>query len=263
MNGSPFLLQLSRLLSRIAPVAAIVFLCAMADIFVSGYLESKRFFRALPGTSQAISGELADPAHSLADLSYAAPSSRIQLFFTATQGKLWRGRLEIGAAAQPGEYDLQVFMGRSPPDDPLTFYRLQVFSGQRELNASFKSLTRRYFGLAPLWLALAASILVVAGLAASYCLSSRQEQQLASQDIVPIAKMARTKQGWEIHFALGRRHGIHPRDTLLLLDARFTPAGRIIVDRVEADHSIAMVPLGTAIAPTYWLAKAQDQQSAV
>lgn len=258
MSGSPFLLQLSRLFSRIAPAAAIVFLCVMVDIFVSSYLESKRFFRALPGTSQAISGELADPAHSLTDLSYVVPSSRIQLFFTAAQGKLWRGRLDVGPDAQPGEYDLQVFMGRTPPNEPLTFYRLQVFSGQQELNASYKSLTRRYLGLAPLWIALAAAVLVIAGLAASFHLSSRQERQLASQDIVPIAKMARTKQGWEIHFALGRRHGIHPRDTLLLLDARFTPAGRIIVDRVEADYSIALVPLNTAIAPTYWLAKAQD-----
>ena len=210
MNGSPFLLQLSRLFSRLAPVAAIVFLCVMADIFVSGYLESKRFFRALPGTSQAISGELEYPARSLAELSFVVPSSRIELFFTATQGKLWRGRLEVGPDARPGQYDLQVFVGRTPPAEPLTFYRLQVFSGQRELNASYKSLTRRYFGLAPLWIALAAAVLVVAGLAASYYLTTRQEQQLASQDIVPIAKMARTKRGWEIHFALGRCHGVHP-----------------------------------------------------
>ncbi len=258
MSGSPFFLQLSRLFSRIAPVAAILFLCVMADIFISGYRESERFFRALPGTSQTIGGKLTDPARSLTDLSYVLPSSRIQLFFTATHGKLWHGRLDVGPDAQPGEYDLRVFLGHTPPDEPSTFYRLQVFSGQRELDASYKSLTRRYFGLAPLWIALAASILVIAGLAASYYLSNRQEEQLASKDIVPIAKMARTKQGWEIHFALGRRHGLRPQDTLLLLDARFAPAGRITVDRVEADHSIALVPLNATIAPTYWLAKAQD-----
>jgi len=258
MNGSSLLLQISRLSSRIAPVAAIVFLLVMADIFVSGYLESKLLFRVLPGASQAISGELAYPAHAVTNLSYVVPSSRLQLFFTDTQGKLWHGRLEISPDAQPGEYALQVFVGRTPPDNPMTVYRVQVFSDQQLLNASYKSLVRRYLGLAPLWIVLVAAILVVAGLAASYYLSTRQEKQLASQDIVPIAKMARTKQGWEIHFALGRRHGIHPQDTLLLLDARFTPAGRIIVHRVEAEHSTALVPLNATIAPTYWLAKAQD-----
>jgi hypothetical protein len=258
MNGSPLLLQVSRLSSRTAPVAAVVFLLVMADIFVSGYRESKLLFRALPGTSQAISGELAYPAHTLNDLSYVVPSSRLQLFFTVTQGKLWHGRLEVGPDAQPGEYALQVFVGRTAPDDTLPVYRVQVFPDQRQLNASYKSLVRHYLGLAPLWIALVASILVIAGLAASYYLSARQEQQLAGQDIVPIAKMARTKQGWEIHFALGRRHGIRPQDTLLLLDAQFTPAGRITVDRVEAEHSTALVPLNATIAPTYWLAKAQN-----
>jgi len=258
MNASSFLLKASRLFSRIAPIAAVVFVLLLADIFVSGYLESKRFFRALPGTSQAVSGEFAYPARGLADLAYAVPSARIQLFFSATQGKLWRGRLEVGPDAQPGTYDLQVFIGRSPPDDPRTFYRVQVFSSRRDLNASYKSLSRRYLGVPPLWIVLAAAVLVVAGLAASYLIASRQEQQLACQDIVPIVKMARTRQGWEIQFALGRRHGIHPQDTLLLLDAGFTPAGRITVDRVETDHSIALVPLNAAIAPTYWLAKAQD-----
>jgi hypothetical protein len=258
MSGSPLFLQIGRLLRRLAPAAAVVFLLVMADIFFSGYLESKLLFRTLPGKSQAINGELEYPAHALANLSYVVSTSRIQLFFTATQGKLWYGRLEVGADAQPGEYALQVFVGRTAPNDPLAVYRVHVYHDQQQLNASYKSLIRRYAGLAPAWIALAASILVIAGLAASYYLSTRKEQQLASQDIVPIAKMARTKQGWEIHFALGRRHGIRSQDTLLLLDARFTPAGHIIVDHADDDYSTAVVPLNATIAPTYWLAKVQD-----
>lgn len=258
MNGSYYLLLLSRLFSRIAPVAAVIFMLVIADIFVSGYRESKFVFRALPGTSQIVSGELDYPAGALPKLSYMVPSSRILLLFTATQGKLWRGSLQVGPDVMPGEYDLLVFVGPSPPKEPVPVYRIQVFADQRRLNASYKSFSRRYLGLRPLWIALAASISLSAGLAGSYYLFSRQEKQLACQDIVPIAKMARTKNGWEIHFALGRIHGIRPKDTLLLLDARFTPAGRIVVDRVEANHSIALVPFKVTIAPTYWLAKAQD-----
>lgn len=258
MSGSPLILPLCRLFSRIAPVAAVMFALFIADIFASGYLEPKLLFRALPGTSQAISGELAYPAYNLANLSYVVSPDRVQVFFTATQGKLWHGRLQVGRDTPPGEYLLQVFVGRTPPRDALPRYRIQIFADKAHLDASYMSLTRRYMGVNPLWLALATFVLVISGLAGSYLLSSYREQQLAGQDIVPIAKMARTKKGWEIHFALGLHQGIRPQDTLLLLDAGFAPVGRIIVDKVESDHSSALVPFNRTIAPDYWLAKAQE-----
>jgi hypothetical protein len=120
------------------------------------------------------------------------------------------------------------------------------------------SLVRRFLRLSPLWISLGGGALVIAGLAGSYHLSNCREKRLACKDIVPVSKMARTRQGWEIHFALGRCHGIRPRDTLLLLDARFAPVGRITVDRVEENHSTALVPFSATLAPDFWLAKAQD-----
>jgi hypothetical protein len=161
MSGSSSIFLLSRLFSRLAPYAAIVFLMVIIDIFVSGHLASESF-------------------------------------------------------------------------------------------------TRRFLRLAPLWIALGSGVMVAAGLAGSYYMASLQERRLACRDIVPVVKMARTRQGWEIRFALGRCHGIRPQDTLLLLDARFAPVGRIVVDRVEENHSTALVPLHATIAPDYWLAKAQD-----
>lgn len=161
MSATSFILLLSRLFSRLAPYVAVVFLLAIVDILVSGFLESA-------------------------------------------------------------------------------------------------GLIRRFSGLSPLWIVMVSSAMVIAGLAGSYHISNRQERRLACRDIVPVAKMARTLNGWEIHFALGRCHGIRPQDTLLLLDARFAPVGRIVVDRVEESHSTAVVPLNARLAPDYWLAKAQD-----
>ena len=48
------------------------------------------------------------------------------------------------------------------------------------------SVIQRYLDLAPLLLAFPAFLLVITGLAGSYYLSHRQEQELASRDIVPI-----------------------------------------------------------------------------
>ena len=260
MTGSPSLVRLSHLLARLAPVTAILFLLFLGDIFLSGYLEPKHLYRALPGSSQAISGELVLPVHSLSDLSYAVSTPRIRLQFEESKGILWHGRLQIDPQAQPGEYGMRVFTGKNPSGDTPPLYRIQIHADKAHLNASCSSLSRRYLGIAPFWPALSAFILAACGLGASFLLSSLQEQQLARQDIVPIAKMARTKKGWEIHFALGLRQGIHPRDTLLLLDSNFVPAGRIIVERAEEEHSYALVPFTRTIAPNYWLAKAQEQK---
>ena len=133
--------------------------------------------------------------------------------------------------ARPGHYTFQVLpVARAEKEPPP--YQVWVFENDKALKATYKSFVRRIFGFGPIWMVFMTLPLVAASLGGSYYLSSRQEDHLAENGIVPIIRMARCKHGWEVDFALGSRDGLSARDELLVLNSHFEKAGRITVDQV-------------------------------
>ena len=249
------LYTMNRLLARFGLVAAAVFLLAVTDAFISGYRESKTTFRALPGVSQAVSGTLDMSVDNLDALSFTSQSSAVRVDFTRVQGRLWFGTLKVSPEARPGHYTFQVLpVARAEKEPPP--YQVWVFENDKALKATYKSFVRRIFGFGPIWMVFMTLPLVAASLGGSYYLSSRQEDHLAENGIVPIIRMARCKHGWEVDFALGSRDGLSARDELLVLNSHFEKAGRITVDQVHETHSRARVPADSNIQPSYWLLRA-------
>ena len=247
---------MNRVVKHAGALIAALFLLSVGDTFISGQLASEETFRAMPGNSQAISGKLPVPIRDVRELAFSVDSPHIRIDFNAAQGRLWRGRMNIGESVQTGDYNLRVFpVYTKVPEEDMPEYRIRVFEDKAHLDASYMSLIRRVLGIPPAVMVIVTLPLVLAGLGASYWLSSQQEAILARHGIVPIVKMVRRKQGWEIHFGLGRNQGIRADDRLVLLNRQLVRVGQVNISQVDADYSQAVVPFSQELTPSYWVAR--------
>jgi len=241
--------------NRTGTVIGIIFLFSILDTFVSGHLEPKKTFRALRGTEQLLTGKLQWPVESIIDITYSSDNPGIGLVFLECKGRIWRGNLMVDSAAEVGDYAFRVFPKRTLPDQDTPIYKVRVFKDEKRYRASFKSVVRKYFGIAPWWVSVCTLPLVLACLALSYYLSGRDELFFAQEGIGPIYKLVSRKNEWEITFGLGENHGIEVGDRLLLLDEKMEGAGEVVVTAVGAEESQASLDLSQKIAPTYLIAK--------
>jgi hypothetical protein len=248
--------EASQRTSRIVgTVVGVIFLFSILDTFLSGYLEPKATYRAFPGTSQFITGELQDPVESTVDIGYSAEPPVVRLAFLEARGRLWRGSLDVDAAAPEGEIVVKVFRKRLVPDDGTPRFKVLVFTDGASYRASFKSLTRRFLGIPPWWISLITFPLVGLSLALSYYFSGKREAILATQGIMPITRMVRSKSEWEVTFALGLDHGIKMGDRLHLLNDKLERTGEVVVTHTEADESKASLDASAKIGPNSFVAK--------
>ena len=239
----------------IGALVLVVFVLSILDTFLSGYLEPKATFRAFPGTSQFVNGELQWPVEGISDLTYRSETPLVQVTFLRARGRLWWGTLEVDPAAREGEASLMVFPKHTVPDSETPRLRVLIFTDEGSYRASFKSFTRRFLGI-PSWSIAAATLpLVVFSLGLSYYLTGKREAALAIKGIVPVLKLARRGREWEITCGLGRNHGIKMGDRLSLLNDKLETMGEVVVTHVEADESKASLDALQKIGPNSYVAK--------
>jgi hypothetical protein len=258
MQQVTLIFTLNKIIQRAGTGIAVLFLFFLADSFIFSHFSDKNILRVLPDSSQPINGELTVSVSGPEALAFISDSDRIAITFLEARGRLWRGTMAVDRAIQPGDYALRVVVTdyRDPEKEKnIRPFRVQVFSDRKQLLAGYPSPTMRFTGVAPLWMALACLPLVVGALAGSYYLSTQQEKRLKTAGIVPIVRMARKKGEWEVFFPLGSRHGVSSSDEFQLLSETFHPMGRIAVQRVEPDESMALVPLTEKISPACWIAR--------
>jgi len=241
--------------NRTGTVIGIIFLFSILDTFVSGHLESKNTFRALRGTGQLVTGKLQWPVASIIEITYNSDNPFIRLIFLECKGRIWRGRLEVDSGASEGEYSLTVFPKRTLPDQDTLVYKVRIFRDTERYQASFKSFSRKHFGIAPWWISIGTLPLVFACLALSHYFSGKTEALLVTHGIGAIYKLVRRKNEWEITFGLGENHGVSIGDRLLLLDDKMESAGEVVVTAVGPEESQASLDLSQKIAPTYLIAR--------
>ncbi len=245
----------------IGGLLGVVFLFSALDMIVSGFLTPKNRFSLVSGTSQWINGEMPSPIKELGALHYRVNAPHLRLVFKQIQGRLWRAVLEAMPEAPAGEYTLEVLAQGIAAPGELPKYQVRIYASQAALRQSYPSIIRRTLGWPPLYLLLASLPMVIGALAVSYYLSGRIESQLFQIGIAPIAKMARTKEGWEIHFPLSGLTGIGNEEPLQLLTPDFRPIGPISLAKIQDAYGIAIAPATAAITPAHWIALSRRYSS--
>ena len=244
-----------KIVGFIGALVSLVFVISILDTFLSGYLEPKATFRAFPGTSQFVNGDLQWPVEGIADLTYRSDPPLVQVRFVRARGRLWQGNLEVHPGAREGEVAVMIFPKHTVPDSDTPRLRVLIFTDEASYRASFKSIVRRLLGIPSWWIAAATLPLMACSLGLSYYLTGRREAALARRGIVPVLKVVRRGKEWEITCGLGRKHGIKMGDRLPVLNDTLEPIGEAIVIHVDADAINAYLEPSRKIGPNSFVAK--------
>jgi len=246
-------ISLRRLVSRAGIAIGVLFLASVVDTFVCSHLDGKYVIRALPGTSQAISGNLNQPVRQPEDVQFRFADPGLELTVLQVKGRFWRGLLKVPINAPQGVYRLSAFSGPLADPAAVPVYRVTIFPSQAAMNASYPSLTRRLLGIPPWWIAAAAAPLLAACLALCFYLVDEQEQMLAAEGLAPIVKLARHKDHWELAAAMAPSHAVLAGNPVAVVDRNRRQVALMTVTRIDGRLAFGRLDLTVPVRPDGYL----------
>ena len=259
-----------KLFHRLSLVIFVLVILSVADTFMES-IGPPNLFRVARGQTVPVSGDLSAPpvigARMGEDpsveevrklLACEIDSPDLTLSFLELKGRVWRGELTARLTADTGQFGFRVY-NAVDPDREEPIYVVRLFPDQAALQADLPSFAARYLGVKPIWITFLALPLALILLFFSYLRSGREEEELQTQGIGSIYRLAKRKTDWEIIFGLGSEHGVHPGDRLLLLNRDRQIVGELTASRVGIDGSHANVPLDTDVRPGYFVALAERE----
>lgn len=254
-------------------------LLGIVDGLARSVLEPPHTFRVVAGSETMASGTLditldADgvKAHSEVArsgdakrlntyLRYTSSSPEVQVEFVELRGTLWRAWLRTPATLPAGPVEFVVFAKVQPPTEMTPRYTLRVFETPGALQADLPSFSMRYLGIEPWWV-----VMVCLPLAAFFGFlvfraTGDEEDALIARGIGPIYKLAKRKEGWEILFGLGGKHGITAGEELVLLAPDGRVVGTLRAEQIGPTSTRATLDLGVEVRPDYYVARPHSETS--
>lgn len=219
-------------------------LASLVDGMISGGLKDPFLHDLLPGQSVKLSKPMPYGAERLEELVLRPSDPKISVHFEEMftgfwmGGTLWRAEARLAQDIPVGEYSVAVFHQNGTAPTPPQAFTLRVHpSAQAILNAS-GSLTTRFLGLMPYFLAICLLPLALLPMAACFLLSRKIAQALREERMSEIyramASPPDAPEGQRIFFCPGQGHGLTPGSLVEVLDER----GKRVVGMAEVHEII-------------------------
>ncbi len=210
-------------------LAGVVFMLAVMDMVVGGRMQGKTTFPGLPGSRLILAGDLSQPTRRPETLRFRVDIPGAVLTVIEVKGRFWRGELHIPADTAPGTYRLHaVGPGVSDPGEPPAC-RIVVYASGDAMRAVDPSFIRRALGIAPWWIAIAAGMLLTAGLVLSHRIDADGEALLTADGLASIVKLASRNDHWELAAPLPAGRTMTVGTELSVVDRKRQPVGRMTV----------------------------------
>ncbi|MCU0584708.1 MAG: hypothetical protein MUC46_01395 [Desulfobacterales bacterium] len=233
-------------LGRIGALIFILFFGSVLDSCVARFREPLFTVHLLPGTSELVEGQVDHDLKELSQLRVESSHDAVQLTIDRFQpgywlgGNMWIGAISAATAAPHGTYELLVFALDKPRKAPVAAFRAIVYPDEAALRASYLSLIRRAFDVAPgrVALALVPALALVLGL--MYLLGRRMERLLAELGRAEVFMVKAAPGGYDLYFGLGRRHGVEEGMMVQVVAENDRLICDAVVRQVYEDNAVAL-----------------------
>ncbi len=205
-------------------------LATLVDGMISGGLKDPFLHDLLPGQSVKLSKPMPYGAERLEDITLRSSDPKISVRFEEMftgfwmGGTLWRAEARLAQDIPVGEYSVATFHQNGSAASPPQAFTLRVHPSAEAILAASGSLTTRFLGLTPYFLAICLLPLALLPMAASFLLSRKISQTLQAQRMSEIYRaMAAPKdapEGQRVFFCPGQGHGLTPGSLVEVLDER-------------------------------------------
>jgi hypothetical protein len=231
---------------RIGAVLCLLIAIGILDALIAQVRSSPYDLNALPGQLLKINGPMPERITSKEELTYQSSSDdlivEIERIHTGywLGGNIWAGVVRLGQDITPQTHQFMVRPQELAPQETFPVFELTVHEDQAGLQASAKSLIRRYTGLQP-WLVSVISLpLALLTFVLVYRLSIKREALLLEQGKGEVVRVKRVDGQVEIALSLGTAHGVGKGTRILLNSAEGNPIASIEVVKAWATASIAL-----------------------
>ncbi len=264
------LIALRTYLGKLSLIALIISFAGVLDLLFSGWMTPDNRFDMIRGTSTEIIGPFYSDKPDPSGLGFVSDTPGVSLRFDKDMFKgfwlgetMWRGHIVTSPDLGQGTASLRITfndLANIKPEDRKKIekrmtYTIRYFENARQKQSHDPSLIKRYLSAEPWTLAIAGlPVIIVTGIFVFF-LSGRIEKAMAESGKAEIYRVSKKDEQQEIHFGMGKNHGLTQGERLML----FNQAGLFITDIfvtvLGAESASALVDRSLTITPGFLVSR--------
>lgn len=258
------------LIGRLSLIALILSFAGVCDGLLSSFLTPENQFDMIMGRSSEIIGKFYGNSRNVSELGYVSDSKDVSVHFNQDAFKgfwlgedMWRGNVTVNPGMKEGTYtlritfkDLSVIKPKDRPKlDKLLTYSVRVFKDAESMRKKDRSASIRYLGVSP-WIVSASGlpIILVTGFIV-FILSLKIDKGMAENGKAEIYRVSKKDDGIEIHFGLGKNHGLSLGERLMLFNKSGLLITELFVDTLDVESATALLDGSHRITPGFLVSR--------
>lgn len=257
-------------ISKLSLFALVITFAGILDLLISGWRTPDNRFDLIQGHSAEIIGKFYSMASNPADLGFVSDTPGVSINFDKEPftgfwlgDKMWRGHILLSPDLKQGTASVRItFKDLSnikpkdrPKVDQLLTYQIRYFENERAKRSHDMSLVRRYLGIPPWALSVCGlPVILITGII-GFFLSGKIERSMAESGKAEIFRVGKKDDQLEIHFGMGKDHGLTIGERLMLFNDAGLLVTEIVVSSLGSESAVAFAECSYPIVPGFLVSR--------
>lgn len=252
------------LMGKLSFLALVIALLGVGDGLLASWRTPKNQCDMITGHSAEIIGKFYGTSTNPGDLGYVSCSKGVMVHFDTRAFKgfwlgenMWRGNILISSDQKEGTYPIRItfkdLSNIKPKDRPkldkLLTYSVRVFENAESMRKHELSAVKRYLGILPWYLSIFSLPVILVTVLIGFLLSVKIERGMAERGKAEVYRVSKNDDQLEIHFGLGKNHGLSIGERLMLFNKAGILVTDIFVRTLDSDDASALAESSLRITP--------------